>query len=156
MNNQGLPSQPESILAVTARDVLTENLISISSEATVREAIDLLGAHVFRAAPVIDEGGHAIGVVSQIDILIHSQNHPWLERQTSKRSECATDPTETPYDQVHVKEIMTPFLFTVPLSASIPDMIEKMKEQNVHHLFVTDDSEDLVGVISTIDLLKRL
>jgi CBS domain-containing protein len=54
--------------AATAVDLMRENPISIAEDATVQEAISLLTAHCFSAAPVIDTAGRAIGVLSRTDL----------------------------------------------------------------------------------------
>jgi CBS domain-containing protein len=60
-----------------------------------------------------------------------------------------TDPTT-------VAEIMTPAIFTVPLEAPAQEVVKRMRELRVHHLFVVDADLALVGVISPLDVLHHL
>jgi CBS domain-containing protein len=55
-----------------------------------------------------------------------------------------------------VRDLMTPAVFAVPPRTAGLDMLEQMTEQNVHRLFVVDGSGVLVGVITALDLLRRL
>ena len=49
------------------------NPVSIRADASVGEAVALLSDKGFSAAPVIDEGGRPVGVVSRSDILVHDR-----------------------------------------------------------------------------------
>ena len=62
---------PLVLHAETAEDVMAPNPISIRAEAGVPEAIVLFTEKGIAAAPVIDEAGRPIGVVSRSDLLIH-------------------------------------------------------------------------------------
>ena len=59
--------------AASAADLMGPTLVSIEADATVDEAVDLLIAKGYSAAPVIDEAGRAVGVLSRSDLLVHSR-----------------------------------------------------------------------------------
>src|SRR5271168_1226174 len=59
--------------AQTAADLMSLNPVSIRYKATVAEATALLTDRGFSAAPVIDEAGRAVGVVSRTDLLVHDR-----------------------------------------------------------------------------------
>src|SRR5215212_5634647 len=84
-----------------AGDLMTPNPVSIREEATIPEAIALLTQRGFGAAPVIDEAGRPVGVVSRADILIH------------QRERALPDGT-IPVGDAVVSDIMTPAVFSVP------------------------------------------
>src|SRR5438477_13014141 len=74
-----LPALPRlQLQAATAAELMTANPISLRADAGVREAIALMTDRGFTAAPVIDESGRAIGVVSVTDILIHNREYSRL------------------------------------------------------------------------------
>ena len=69
---------PETALrlhAETAADLMASNPISLRAEAGVSEAAALFIEKGIAAAPVIDEAGHPIGVVSRSDLLVHQCEH---------------------------------------------------------------------------------
>jgi len=143
------------------------NPVSIRRDAGIREALELLTDRGFGAAPVIDEAGRPIGVVSRTDILIHEREgvhyprfseesgspYDWCDWDTFPESEGfaieVTDPTT-------VGDIMTPAIFTVALDTSAREVVRRMLELKVHHLFVSDGELALVGVISPLDVMRRL
>jgi CBS-domain-containing membrane protein len=70
------PTDVRMVLAAqTAEDLMTPNPISIQANATVQEAVVLMTDRGYSAAPVIDEAGRPIGVLSRTDILVHSREH---------------------------------------------------------------------------------
>lgn len=154
---------PRSLELLQAKDLMSPNPVSIRRDATVREAVALLTDRGFGAAPVIDEAGRPIGVVSRTDILIHERecvHHACTKGDTDWDifpepawpegfSIEVTDPTT-------VAEIMTPAIFTVSLTAPAREVARRMRELKVHHLFVVDTDLALVGVISPLDVLHRL
>ena len=60
---------PLVLNARTAADLMTRDPKSVRRDATVAEAIAFLAGRGFSAAPVIDEAGRPIGVVSRTDLL---------------------------------------------------------------------------------------
>ena len=67
------------LYAETAADLMVVNPISLRADANVREALVLLTDKGFSAAPVIDEAGRPVGVLSRGDLLVHDRekvDHP--------------------------------------------------------------------------------
>ena len=61
--------------AATAADAMTANPMSIREELTVHEAVVFLIERGISAAPVINEAGRPVGVVTEADILRHNRDH---------------------------------------------------------------------------------
>jgi CBS domain-containing protein len=146
-----------------SRDLMSPNPVSLRRDATVQDAITLLSDRGFGAAPVIDEGGRPIGVVSRTDILIHDREqarHPLLEDDTEwdmvPRRPWPLGFSVENANTTPVEEIMTPAVFTVALDTSARDVIQKLLELKIHQLFVVDDLGSMVGVISALDVLRHL
>jgi CBS-domain-containing membrane protein len=51
---------------------------------------------------------------------------------------------------------MTPAVISVRPDTSARSVVEKLLNLHVHHLFVVDDTGVVIGVISPIDVLKKL
>lgn len=141
----------------TAIDVMTPNPKSIDQGATVRETAEVLQENGIHIAPVIDAAGRPIGVVSRTDLLDY-----WGRRRdrlaAMAAGELESDSSQAsaglPGDELTVREIMTPVVFSVPINAPIAKIIPKMLALEVRCLFVTDEGGVLVGVISVFDLLR--
>jgi CBS domain-containing protein len=122
--------------ATLARDVMTKNPVSINETASIREAAAFLLAKRMTAAPVINEAGRAVGVVSLSDIVRHTvgdQSSPSMNLPVAA----------TMNDEV---------LFVRP-GAPIETVIEDLLHCKIKRLFVADENDVLVGVISATDVL---
>lgn len=140
---------------MAARELMSANPVSIRSEATVAEATALLTDRGFGAAPVIDEAGRPVGVVSRADILIHDRERPTHHTRLPQNVEAEGYSVEE-VDPTPVSDIMTPVVFAVPLDMSADQVVAYMLSLHVHQLFVVDPDGALVGVISTLDILRRM
>ena len=154
--------RPMVLHALTAADLMMPNPISIRAEAEIAEATALFTAKGITAAPVTDEAGRPIGVVSRSDLMIHE--HECAKSRNGKPDyffppvfECAETPREARSPVVHtVADLMTPAIFAVSPDAPVQRVISDMVGLHVHRLFVVDEDGILVGVISTMDVLKHL
>jgi len=131
-----------TIAAETAADLMTSSVISVRDSAAVAEAVALLTRKGFHAAPVIDQSGRPVGVLSYTDILVHDR----------ARSEAGS----TAPDEARVRDLMTPAVFSVPASAPVRRVVSDMVALNVHQLYVVDSSNVLVGVVTALDVLRKL
>jgi len=142
----------------TAARVMTPNPKSINRHATVRETAEILHERGLHIAPVIDEAGRPIGVVSRTDLLDYrGRRRDRLTALASGELNVASAPgPEEPDVELKVPEIMTPVVFGVRINAPIASIVEKMIALEVRCLFVTDDDGVLVGTIRVFDVLRQL
>ena len=101
----------------TARDLMTPNPVSIHGHADIPEVLAFLTDTGFSAAPVIDEAGRPVGVVSRTDVVVY-------ERAT------AAPPAESAAT-VRAADLMTPVVFAVPPGTSAREVAREMVRQNV-------------------------
>jgi len=147
---------PLMLHAQTAADLMIPNPVSIRARAGISEAMSLFTEKIITAAPVIDEAGHPIGVVSRSDVMVHQCEH---EKNRSSKSDYFVAPTfETkgPRVAVTVADVMTPAVFAVAPETPVMRVVKDMVGLHVHRLFVVDADGVLVGVISAMDVLKHL
>jgi CBS domain-containing protein len=153
---------PLLLRARTAADLMTPNPVSLRDDATVREAIAFLIDRGISGAPVIDEAGRPVGVVTRTDILIHDrQNVEHLappEHETGRPlpSRWWQEFQVEKVDTTPVRDLMTPAVFAVGEGTPAWSAVEQMRDLNVHRLFVVDGNGVLVGVISALDVLRHL
>ena len=130
--------------AVTARDLMTPNPVSLRGSATVPEVVAFLTDTGFSAAPVIDDAGRPVGVISRTDVVVYER----------ARSTSAAGGPAGSSAALRAADLMTPVVLSVSPGASALEVARQMVHQNVHRLFVTEGSA-LVGVISALDLLRH-
>jgi CBS domain-containing protein len=160
-----IPRHP--LWAETAADLMMPNPISIRENATLREAVALLTDKGFSAAPVIDDAGRPVGVLSRSDILVHDRekvDYVEPEPEFYHKGDLVTRSGESlrggfqveKVDRTLVSDLMTPAVFSVAPDTPAPQVIDQMLGLKVHRLFVVDPGGILVGVISVLDILRHL
>ena len=149
----------------TARDLMTKRVRAARPDWSLRELASFFTEHAISGAPVVSDYGTAIGVVSLTDIAHHDSE-----------AEAASDADEAPAyflgeggaaenedsleqlrsrPQTTVKDIMMPAVFTVEEDATIREVADRMVRGQLHRLLVVraGTKRDIVGIVSTIDLL---
>jgi CBS domain-containing protein len=160
-------NNPVTLCAETAADLMTPDPLSIRADATVREAVAFLTDKGFSAAPVIDNAGRPVGVLSRADIIVYDREKVEYLKPVPEYYEKGTLVTPTgealeegfqveKADSVQVRDIMTPVVFSVTPETPARKVVENMLALKVHRLFVVSTDGVLSGVISTLDVLQHL
>jgi len=112
----------------------SQDVVTISPDATVRELIALLAEHNVGALVVSDDGERVSGIVSERDVVrqLHSD----------------TDVLERP-----VSQIMTTDVRTCSGGDAVTDLMQTMTEHRIRHVPVVADGR-LTGIISIGDVVK--
>jgi CBS domain-containing protein len=145
----------------SAGELMTPNPLSLREDATIHEAVAFLVDRGISGAPVIDEAGRPVGVLTQTDLLIHDREEvehippeheygnplprSWWEEFQIER-----------VDTTPVRDLMTPAIFCVASDTPAWGVVEQMRELNVHRLFVVDEGGVLVGVVTAMDIVRHL
>jgi len=164
-NPTNIECAPRMILdAATAADLMVPNPVSISADAYLREAAAFLADKGYSAAPVIDDAGRPVGVLSQSDIVLRNGSEiPFVSTNPEFYDipELAARPRIIRSDVVdgdptRVQDIMTPVVFSVAPETPANKVVGDLLGRKVHRLFVVGGDGVLVGIISTVDVLRHL
>ncbi len=131
-----------------AKDVMSDGITSLTGDATVQEAIELLVNTGVSAMPVLDSDGIMIGIVSEADLIRRASPEAW-------QRELADDGAVAAGHSRPVTEVMTRTVITVDENLELADVARLMSVQRVKRLPVTR-GKSVVGVVSRVDLLKAL
>lgn len=127
--------------AAFATELMSPHPLSINDRASIREAAAFLTRKRIGAAPVIDETGRPVGVISLSDIARHAYG----------------DDASSPPDQaMKVRDVMSSDVLFVRPDTPIGTVIDDLLNFGVHRLFVIDSNDVLIGVISTLDVLRHM
>jgi CBS-domain-containing membrane protein len=146
---------------LTARDIMTREVVTIRPEASVEELAKLLEERLIGGVPVLDQNGRLVGVVTQSDLVQRSRNlelppalnildlHLFLEMPShfKRRLEKLLG------DQV--KDVMTGNPLTVSPDTPVNEIASLMTAKGVHTLPVLEDGK-LVGIVGKLDLIRGL
>lgn len=116
-------------------DLMTPSPVSLRDGITVGEAAVFLWERGIGAAPVANDAGRPVGVLSRSDVLLA---------------------VNAGIENAPVREMMTHGVITVPPDATALDAVEAMVRQRVRRVFVVDGDGIVVGVVSTTDLFRAL
>jgi CBS domain-containing protein len=141
---------------------MTANPLSLREDIPIREAVAFLVDRGISGAPVIDEAGRPVGVLSQTDVLVHDREE--VEHLAGTELEYGTPLPRHWWNQFQiervdttpVRDLMTPAVFCVGADTPAAGVVEQMRELNVHRLFVVDDAGVLVGVVTAMDIVRHL
>jgi len=125
---------PEKMRIITAVEIMTMSPIALDHGVTIKEALEKFEGTKLRVLPVIDEDSHVIGVINLEDLGCVDVHRQWLSLS----------------ETVMHKPTLIKGEITMEHLAKL--MIEHQQD----HVFVIDHNECLIGVISGIDVVKKI
>jgi len=140
-------------------EVMTPSSVSIRADATLEEAVAFLVDSGFSAAPVIDDAGRPVGVISRSDVVVYDRERLLLPAAAPYYFESADELAAIVSEEraaARVADVMTPAIFSVTPDLMLGEVAGHLTDLHVHRLFVVDDSGVLVGVVTALDLLRHL
>ena len=147
----------------TAADVMQRGVISLGPSSSLLDAHRLLVEEEIHGAPVVDEDGSVIGVVSSLDLMravAEEHDSAGFARDSLPREALEFGPTlwtvpEDFQDRLanrSVGEVMTRNAWTVEEDTRASAVAELLLRERIHRVWVVKEG-NLVGVVSTLDLL---
>ena len=142
---------------------MTDKPIGVRPTDIMDEVLDVLADYKVFVVPVVDKRGHCVGVLSVSNLLdlarkYVSDSGEDLGRFATVHHSALIEQLRKPeFAAKPVSEFMAAAApLTVGPDILLRDAADKMVHDHVHHLFVTDTHGMLLGVISTIDILRGL
>jgi CBS domain-containing protein len=120
---------------------MSRDVEAVTGDAPLTAIVRAMHGRGVSAVPVL-VGGKLTGVVSRTDLIELGF------RQTG----CRWTSPALPLPTRHARDIMTPTPLTIPPQASLRHAARMMAEHRVHRVFVVDDDEAPIGVVSTLEL----
>ena len=68
-NNQTIDERLRELMVLPVAEIATDKVVSLPANTTLKDACQTLAQHKFKKAPVVDEAGRMVGVVSRSSIL---------------------------------------------------------------------------------------
>jgi predicted transcriptional regulator len=164
--SQSSPAAARLILAADkAADLMTKSPVMIRADSAIRTAAAVLIAEEISGAPVVDAANRVIGVISHTDIVRYdSEGPPPSGHDTGYYHDlqlrCPPALRDMIYgsqaESVRVADVMSTVIIKVSTQDSAIAVVAEFLALKIHRLFVVDESEKLVGVISALDVLRHL
>lgn len=122
-------------------DLMTFDPITVSVDATLAEAEQLMRHNDVSGLPVVDRGNRLVGVISQTDLVDLAA--PAIEGVI-----------DHPDTELRVGDVMSTPAVTVDAYATLLYAAQRMQEKQVHRLVVVDEDGAPIGVLSTTDFVR--
>ncbi len=107
--------------------------VTIRPDRPVREALAVMERYHISGVPVVDEGGHLVGIITNRDLRF-----------------------ETRFD-IPVSEVMTPQpLVTVPVGTTLEQAKAVLQKHRIEKLLVVDGDKHIKGLITVKDIQKAI
>lgn len=153
---------------LTVKDIMNRDVVVVPENMGIRELANMLAEKMISGAPVVDEAGRVVGVVSVMDIVrffghenkniqSDARTHPefyvrgWDEFLDG--DEWRQFHVEEYEEPAWVSDIMTPVVFEVKEDAALSEVAAMMVRGRIHRVIVTRQRR-VVGIVSTLDVLK--
>ena len=146
---------------LTARDIMTKNVVSVTPQTTVEELARILIKHHFSGAPVVDEEGKIVGIVTEHDLITKEKRlhiptvvrilDAFIYLESQKKFEAELHKMVA----TKVGDICTRDVVTVTEDATVTEMATIMAEKGIHILPVVREGK-MVGIVGKEDLLRAI
>lgn len=141
------------------KEVMSNAVVTVAPDDTVHEALGLMEENGVTVLPVVNFKNHCIGIISSTDLLELTRE---MEEELGDLDRLSEEPhlglsdlvSRHSLGQQLVKEIMNDQVTTVHPDATLVSTAEIMVENQIHRLPVVDDEQKLLGIVSTMDVLK--
>ncbi len=143
------------------KDIMTRELITVSSETEIVQATKLLLENRINGIPVTDKTGKLVGILCQSDLIAQQKKLPipsfftFLDGLITLTSMKQIEKQVQKIAAITVAQAMTPNPVTVQPDTDIEKVAALMVDKNFHTIPVVDKGE-LVGIVGKEDVLKTL
>jgi CBS domain-containing protein len=147
---------------IQARDIMQSAVISVTPSTSLGELRDLLIRHRIGGAPVVDENGELVGVISLVDIARVGlskdvddcpENTYFAGGTGLYGGELAALGEQL--DERVVEEAMNTEVYTCSPDDRLSVLALTMRHHKIHRLIVTEEKR-VVGIVTAFDLIQVL
>jgi CBS-domain-containing membrane protein len=155
-----MATRTRQLFEMTAEELMTRDMVTIPRKMSLRTAAHLLNEARISGAPVVDEEGRCVGVLTTSDL------SKWVEKgeRATKRlydapASMCTDWQVLGFSALPADEVarhMTTDLVTASPDADITELARSMIDADIHRVLITDKQGRPVGIVTSTDVLAAL
>ena len=150
---------------VTARDVMRTDVITVPYATPLSEVERILSDNRISGAPVTDESGHIVGILSLKDIIARYAEDPdsrprrgagFYHLSSEEMLEEDYESFEIPAESEDTAEnVMTAQVYAVNVDDGLRAIAAMMTKHRIHRVLVEEQGRH-VGLISTMEIIAAL
>ena len=151
-------------LTVPIGTIMSRLVECVTPDVTIEHLARILLVHGYGGLPVVDQHGRPIGVASKADLLRHLQANAdpdeslplVVDGAPGVSFELGAGYRRDALRRGTVRDIMTPLALSMPADATVGRAAALMAFEGVHRVPVTDAGGCVVGLLSSLDVLRWL
>jgi len=147
-------------LALTAADVMSRNVTVVPRAMSLRAAAHLLSEAQISGAPVVDEIGECVGVLSTTDFMHSVAYGDRFVARPNFNPGCYHSAWQCSEEQALPTDEVGNYMTADPVIASpetrISDLAREMMDAHIHRVIVVDSAHRPIGVVSSTDILAAV
>ena len=126
-----------------AQDIMTEQVITVKETAEIEYARSILMEEDISSLPVTNDLNELTGIITQTD---------FFNLQNLFQNKLFDD--EDYLSEVHIGDVMTRSVVKMGPGATLLEVSQAMVENAVHRVVIVKDKDEVMGVVSVMDVLK--
>jgi CBS domain-containing protein len=143
---------------LTVADVMTRDVVSVSTATPVSEIAGVLAGRRISAVPVVAADGTLRGIVSESDLIRRAEIGTQRRRSWWHKVLADVEAEAADYVRAHgrqARHVMTPHVVTATQDMTLADVADVMEKRRLKRLPVVRGNF-LVGIVSRSDLVKAV
>ncbi|NET84561.1 MAG: CBS domain-containing protein [Moorea sp. SIO1F2] len=149
-------------MAKTVAEVMTRDPIVVQPQTPIKEVIKIIAEQSISGLPVVNEAGKLVGVISEADLLWQETGvEPPVYIMFLDSVIYLENPAR--YDQELHKalgqtagDVMTGHPMSIKPDKPLRKAAKLMQEKSIHHLPVTDEAEQVIGILTSGDIVRAM
>lgn len=144
---------------LTARDIMTKDVKTISEEMTLAEAGEVLVTNGISGAPVVDNQGKLVGMLSEADLMDEKKRKAVIPRMALFGLWVVPDKlVQEAYKEgfyITVRDVMSKNVVTAEEDTPVGELVALMVEKRINRIPIVRDGK-LVGIVTRHDILRAM
>lgn len=132
---------------VEASKIMSRPVITISSESSLKNAMEKMVATGFRRLPVVEDEA-VVGILTVVDVIRYYGSHEVFKKCTSG------DIREA--NSISVRDVMRENAVTAYPDTDVSELVRLMEANNVSSVLIVDESGVLQGIVTERDILYAI
>ncbi len=143
-------------LPMRIRDVMQADVATVTPDTPLPDVVELLLHRQVKAVPVLD-GKRVAGIVTGGDLIKRAGMPLRLDIQNQLPDSLKKEHIRClDYQGLTAKEVMSSPVMTLNIKTRVPDALALMAKRELKRLPVLDDSGNLMGIVSRVDVLRAI
>lgn len=141
-----------------ARDIMVSPVVTVKPTMSIRQVADLFLERRISAAPVVNDAGKVVGIISEGDLLRRIETDTERDRSSWLRLLTAGDDLATEYIKARahkVADVMTKRVVTATVDTPLKDVAALMEKNLIKRVPILSDGR-LAGIVSRSNLVQAL